>query len=145
VSVRFLLDTNVLSEPLKPSPNGGVLASLERHRDSLATAAPVWHELVFGLARLPASKKREVVREYLYEVVRASLDILPYDEAAADWHARERARLEGLGRPGAFVAGQIAAIAKTRGLVVVSRNASHYELFEGLRVENWFDLGRSRP
>lgn len=138
MSARFLLDTNVLSEPLRPSPSEGVLAGLERHKDVLATAAPVWNELVFGLRRLPVSKRKEVVRKYLYEVVRPALAILPYDEAAAEWHGVERARLERLGRPPAFVDGQIAAIARVHGLTLVSRNVLDYEAFEGLRVENWF-------
>jgi tRNA(fMet)-specific endonuclease VapC len=60
-----------------------VLAGLERHKDVLVTAAPVWNELVFGLRRLPASKKKDIVRQYLFQVVRPSLPILPYDEAAA--------------------------------------------------------------
>jgi tRNA(fMet)-specific endonuclease VapC len=138
VSIRFLLDTNVLSEPLRPSPNKGVLARMERYKDVLATAAPVWNELVFGLRRLPVSKKKELIRQYLYEVVRPALSILPYDEAAAEWHGAERARLERVGRPAPFVDGQVAAIAKVHGLTVVSRNASDFQGFEGLRVESWF-------
>lgn len=138
MNARFLLDTNVLSEPLRPSPNEGVLRSLEQQRAFLATATPVWHELVFGLRRLPTSKKKESVRQYLYEVVRPSLDILPYDEAAAEWHGIERARLERTGRPPTFVDGQIAAIAKVHGLTVVSRNVADYEGFRDVRVQNWF-------
>jgi tRNA(fMet)-specific endonuclease VapC len=137
VSAQFLLDTNVLSEVLRPSPNDGVLTSLEKNRGLLATAAPVWHELVYGLRRLPTSRKKETVRQYLYEVVRPSLDILPYDEAAAEWHGTERAKLERIGRPPAFVDGQIAAIAKVHGLIVVTRNVSDFEAFRGVRVEDW--------
>jgi tRNA(fMet)-specific endonuclease VapC len=138
VSAGFLLDTNVLSEPLRASPNEGVLAGLERHKDALVTAAPVWNELVFGLHRLPASKKKDIVRHYLDEVVRPALGILPYDEQAAEWHGTERARLARLGRPPAFVDGQIAAIAKVNGLILVTRNTSDYRGFNGLRTENWF-------
>jgi tRNA(fMet)-specific endonuclease VapC len=138
VNARFLLDTNVLSEPLRLAPNDGVMAGLERHRDVVATAAPVWNELVFGLRRLPASKKRDLVREYVYDVIRPALSILPYDEAAAEWHGVERARLERSGRRPAFVDGQIAAIARVNGLILVSRNGSDFEDFEGLSVDNWF-------
>ena len=138
MSALYLLDTNVLSEPLRPAPNAGVLAGLERSGGALCTAAPVWTELVFGLRRLPASRKRDIVREYLYEVVRPAMEVLPYDEAAAEWHGEERARLEKLGRPPSFVDGQVAAIAKVRGLTLVSRNVSDYAAFAGLRVENWF-------
>jgi tRNA(fMet)-specific endonuclease VapC len=136
--VRFLLDTNILSEPLRPSPNEGVLLALERHRNALATAAPVWNELVYGLSRLPPSKKKDAIRRYVEEVVGKSLPILPYDAAAAEWHGRERARLEKVGRPPSFVDGQIAAIAKVHSMAVVTRNIDDYALFEGLRLESWF-------
>ena len=42
---RFLLDTNLISEPLRPRPNPSVLARLEQHEAELAIAAPVWHAL----------------------------------------------------------------------------------------------------
>ena len=137
--MRFLLDTNVVSEPLRPRPNAGLLARVERHRTELAIGAPVWHELVFGLSRLAPSKKRDVVRRYVYEVVQPTLEVLPYDGAAAEWHAHERARLERAGRPTAFVDGQIAAIARVHGLTLVTRNVGHFAPFEGLRLESWFD------
>jgi tRNA(fMet)-specific endonuclease VapC len=50
--------------------------------------------------------------------------VLPYDGAAARWHARERARLAKLGRPAPFADGQVAAIAAVNQLVLVTRNVS---------------------
>jgi len=138
VSARFLLDTNVLAEPLRLAPNAAVMASLERHQGALAIASPVWHELVFGLHRLPASRRRQRVHDYLYGVVQATLPILPYDEAAAEWHGRERARLAALGTPPPFVDGQIAAVAKVHGLTIVTRDLAGYAAFDGVRVLNWF-------
>ena len=55
MSLRFLLDTNVLSEPVRPSPHPQVLPRLQEHRREIATAAPVWNELLYGWERLPAS------------------------------------------------------------------------------------------
>lgn len=52
---RYLLDTSVLSEPLRPVPHPGVLARLRQHGGVIATAAVVWHELLYGSARLPSS------------------------------------------------------------------------------------------
>ena len=137
----YLLDTNALSEPLRPSPDEGILRGLEQHRDFLATAAPVWHELVFGCCRLPPSKKRTAIERYVKEVVGACLAILPYDAAAAEWHASERARLGRLGLTPPFVDGQIAAIARTHGLVLVTANVADYMHFTELEVEDW----RVRP
>lgn len=138
VALRYLLDTNVLSEPLKPVPNAGVLAQLKRHSRTLATAAPVWHELIFGVARLPVSKRRAQIQEYLDTAVRGALLILSYNDLAAAWHGKERARLETLGKPPSFTDGQIAAIAVVNQLTLVTRNADDFLHFEGLRVEDWF-------
>ncbi|MGA7353834.1 MAG: type II toxin-antitoxin system VapC family toxin [Candidatus Cybelea sp.] len=142
MSLRFLLDTNVLSEPLAPSPAAGVLEKLRRHEVEAATCAPVWHELVFGATRLPASRKRSAIERYLADVVAATLPILPYDADAASWHGRERARLATQGRAVPFVDGQIAAIAVVNDLTLVTRNARDYSRFSELRVENWFGTKR---
>ena len=135
--MRFLLDTNVLSEPARPAPDTGVMTRLEKHRDEVCTAAPVWNELLYGYRRLPPSKRREMLRSYLRDRLEPSLTILPYDAPAADWHAGERARLGRTGRTPAFVDGQIAAVARVNDLVLVTGNVAHYEGFEGLVIEDW--------
>lgn len=87
-------------------------------------------------------RRRSYLLEYLREVVRPSMPILPYDAAAARWHGRARAHLEREGRPTSFADGQIAAIAGTEDLTVVTENTSDFEPFRdfegGIRVENWF-------
>lgn len=138
MTLAYLLDTNMLSEPVVAKPNRNVLAMLEQHQDAIATAAPVWHELIFGCSRLPASKKRRAIERYLYEVVAATIPILPYDQPAATWHGEERARLLAKGRTPSFVDGQIAAIAKQNDLVLVTRNLRDFKIFKGLNLESWF-------
>lgn len=135
--MSYLLDTNVLSEPVKPDPDAGVMAGLKSTPGMIATAGPVWHQLLFGCYRLPDSSRRRTLEQYLFQVLAPSLPVLPYDEPAANWHASERARLESRGLTPPFVDGQIAAIAKVRGLVLVTRNVAHFEPFEGLPVEDW--------
>jgi tRNA(fMet)-specific endonuclease VapC len=137
MSLRYLLDTNVLSEATRPVPDQGVLDRVVREGDRVATAAPVWHEIEFGLLRLPTGKRRRALEEIVQRMTR-SVVILPYDEAAAGWHARERARLVRGGRPPAFVDGQIAAIAAIHGLALVTRNVRDFSSFRGLEVESWF-------
>ena len=137
MGLEYLLDTNALSEPVKPTPSPDFLRRLAEHSQVLCTAAPVWHELVFGTRRLPNSRRRRELERYLDEVVQASMTILPYDTQAADWHAAERARLGALGSTPPFVDGQIAAIARVRDLTLVTRNVSDFESFAGLAVEDW--------
>lgn len=134
--LKYLLDTNIISEPARPSPNRRLLERLERNAEAIAIAAPVWHELLFGLHRLPPSAKRTRIEGYLFGSV-IDLPILPYDSAAAEWHAAQRALLEAKGRVVSFADGQIAAIAHVHELIVVTANLAHFEVFEGLRAENW--------
>jgi tRNA(fMet)-specific endonuclease VapC len=137
VSARYLLDTNVVSEPLRPAPNAKVLARLRRHQDELAIASVVWHELWFGCQRLPASAKRAAIERYLNEVVAISMPVFSYDQAAAVWHAAERARLTSLGKTSPFADGQIMAIAQTNSLILVTLNPSDYAAFADVKVEDW--------
>ena len=137
MSIRYLLDTNVLSEPIKSHPDERTITSLSDHDGELATCSVVWHELCFGAARMAASKKRSAIEAYLEEVVRSILPILPYDQEAAAWHARERARLSKRGRPPSAADGQIAAIASVNDLIVVTANVKDFRRFKDLVVENW--------
>lgn len=137
MSLRYLLDTNVLSEATRPLPDQGVLDRVVHEGDRVATAAPVWHEIEFGLLRLPSGKRRRALEEIVQRMTR-SVVILPYDEAAARWHARERARLVRGGKPPSFVDGQIAAIAAIHGLALVTRNVRDFSNFGGLEIESWF-------
>lgn len=137
MAARFLLDTNVLSEPLRQRPNPAVLDHLRRMSSVLATAAPVWHELLYGCYRLPDSHKRRGIERYLFDVVHAGVEILSYDERAAAWHGTERARLASLGKLPPFVDGQIAAVAAVHGLVLVTFNVEDFAHFDGLTIEDW--------
>jgi tRNA(fMet)-specific endonuclease VapC len=69
--------------------------------------------------------------------VRRSFPILPYDDAAAEWHGRERARLEASGRTPPFVDGQIAAIAHNESLTLVTANTEDFRYFVDLEIADW--------
>lgn len=139
MSLRYLLDTNIFSESLRLRPNSNVMAKLHQHDEEIATATIVLHELLFGCYRLPASKKREKIEQYLNDVLQSNFILLPYDINAATWHAEERARLVALGQTPPLLDGQIAAIAKTNNLILVTRNVSDYQNFTELQIENWYD------
>lgn len=138
MSLVFLLDTNILSEPVRPRPNSNVMEMLSRHENQIATATIVSHEFLFGCNRLTPSKKRQTLERYLNEVVQPHIPLLPYDDRAASWHAVERARLVAMGKTPSFPDAQIAAIAKVNNLRLVTNNVSDYADFMGLSIENWF-------
>lgn len=137
MTLRYLLDTSIVSAPVSKTPDPRILDRLNDDGPACAIAAPVWHELTYGCRRLARGRRRGALETYLHDVVRDSFPMLPYDEVAASWHGNERARLEALGRPAPFVDGQIAAIAQVNGLVLVTANAKDFVRFRELRVENW--------
>ena len=138
VAVRFLLDTNVLSEPLKPQPNALVTERWAQNAGALATASVVYHELEFGCLAMPDSRRKQAITTYITESVRDTFVIFPYDLEAARWHASERARLRKIGKTPPYFDSQIAAIAAANQLILVTRNTKDFESFQGLELENWF-------
>ncbi len=137
MSLRYLLDTNVLAEPLKPRPNTKVLNRLRNLGAEISISSVVWHELLYGMRRLPAGTRRSNLERYLVEVIAPTIPILPYDERAAAWHASERARLDAAGSPPPFADGQIAAIASVNDLVLVTNNTRDFAWFQDVKIENW--------
>jgi tRNA(fMet)-specific endonuclease VapC len=136
--LSYLLDSNILSEPSRPHPNVNVQSHLLAHRHAVCTAAPVLHEMRYGLARMPEGRRKQALTSYLEHVLKQPLTVLPYDREAALWHALERARLAAQGRTPPFIDGQIAAIATVHNLTLVTRNTDDFAGFDSLAVENWF-------
>lgn len=134
---RYLLDANTLSEQARPRPHAQLLARLSMHQGQLATATVVLHELAFGIERIPSGHRKSRLTRWLDEVQSASIELLPYDQRAALWHARERARLEAEGQTAPFVDSQVAAVAAVNQLTLVTRNVKDFQRFEGLRVVDW--------
>lgn len=138
--IRFLLDTNVLSELVKPRISEAVEQRFCVDGFDCAISAVTWHEVVHGAHRAP-SRNRELSLLHAYSTLMQGvrMEILPYGARAAEWHAQERARLAAIGRPLPYPDSQIAAVAATRGLILVTRNTRDFECFQGLRLENWFE------
>ena len=102
----------------------------------IAIASVVWHELWYGVRLLPRSHRRDDFEGYLNGFV-ATLEMLDYNSAAAEWHAHERARLAARGETAEYADGQIAAIAAVNDLTLVTFNVGDFHRFESLRVESW--------
>ena len=128
-SLRFLLDTNVVSGPMKAAPDSRVIAALERHRAACAVAAPTLAELCFGFARLPPGRRRDRLGAWPAGVA-DRLPVLPFDRRAAWWLGVERARLAQAGVGVSHVDSEIAAIAACHELTVVTHNRRDFEIFE---------------
>lgn len=136
-AIKWLLDTNIISEAIKPIPDSNVINNLTLYSYQIAIAAPVWYELNYGLLRLPDGKRKDMVKKYLENVV-STLTILPYDDVAAKCHAELRSIAQAKGQIIPFVDGQIAAIAISHNLTLVTRNLQDYRMIEDLKISNWF-------
>lgn len=137
--ISYLLDSNILSEPARLKPDDTVLQRFAEHDGEYATAAIVWHELVYGCELLAASKRKTQLQSYLTMLLANGLMVLPFDQAAADWYAKERAELKRQGQTCAYADGEIAAIAATQQLILVTRNTQDFVNFQQLILQNWFE------
>ncbi len=128
--MRFLLDTNVVSEPMKPQPNADVLAWLaEVDEDSVFMSVITIMELRYGIERLAAGTKRNRLDAWLQRGLPTRFEgrILPIDLELADACGRLMARSESIGRSVQVSDAFLAATAEVYGLTLVTRNASHFQ------------------
>lgn len=134
----ILLDTNVISEPLKLSTDAGVLSWIDAQSiDTLYLSAISLAELRFGIAALPAGKRKETLHLGLEQrILPLFADrILPFDAAASQVHADLLASARAQGLAISTADGYIAATAKRHGFIVATRDASPFEA-AGLTVIN---------
>jgi tRNA(fMet)-specific endonuclease VapC len=130
--MRFLLDTNVLSELMR-RPNGRVQVRLsEVGEASVCTSVIVAAELLFGAEKARSSALRERVAALV-----ASLEVLPVGRDVARHYAEIRSTLESIGQPIGPNDLWIAAHARTLNLTVVSANTREFARVPGLSVEDW--------
>ncbi len=125
----YLLDTNILSEPLKKIPNSDVLEFLEKNEISIATCSLVIHELEYGMEILQDGKKKRILETFINSIL-DTLPIFEYNTAASIWHAKEKARLTKAGKTPSFVDGQIASIAHVNNLKLVTKNTKDFKPFK---------------
>jgi len=121
-----VLDTNVISEMLRPRPNPSVrawLARLERRRQ--AVAATTAAELLAGVATMPRGRRRDRL-SHLIEDALAGIAILPFDERAAHHYAQITATRRAAGRPISTVDAQVAATARAYGAAVATRDTGSF-------------------
>ena len=137
----ILLDTNVLSEPLKASSDPNVLAWIDTQNiETLYLSTICLAELRFGIAVLPKGKRKDVLSKSLEQKILPLFAgrILAFDEAASKAYAVLRADARVQGKAIATVDGYIAAIAKAHGLTVATRDVKPFEA-AGVAVVNPWD------
>ena len=130
--LRYMLDTNLCVRVLRDRPEG-VRDRFNAEADALCISTVILTELLHGAAKSarPDHNRKEVER------FAARLEVLAFDEMAADHAADIRAALERAGRNIGGYDLLIAGHARSRGLIVVTGNLGEFSRVEGLRCEDW--------
>ena len=139
----ILLDTNVLSEFMRPQPSASVVRWLDKQPSvEVFTSAISRAEIELGILLLPAGRRQEALSRaarVMFEEKFAAR-CLPFDEDAASHYARLVAARTRAGRPISVEDAQIAAIALAHRMPLATRNTADFELIDGLEVVNpWAD------
>lgn len=125
----ILLDTNVVSEAMRPAPASDVLEWLDKQSvTGLFTTAITEAELRFGLARMDAGRRRDGLAAALDRALETLFRgrVLPFDRDAARAYSEIAVHRFAIGRPISQLDCQIAAIARARGGAVATRNVTDF-------------------
>jgi hypothetical protein len=128
--VNFLLDTNLVSEWMKPRPNPGVIAWMDEvDEDAVFLSSVSVLELRYGIDRLPAGKRRSELDRWLREdlVPRFGARVLPIELAVADEAGRIMAGRAAAGRPIQAIDALLAATVNLNNMTLVTRNIGDFE------------------
>lgn len=139
----IILDTNVVSEPLRRQPDAAVVAWLDAQVvETLHLTAISLAELRFGIAALPKGRRRTTLRHRVEEQLVPLFEgrVLPFDEPASASYAAIRARARTQGRGIGDLDALIAGIAHSRGFTVATRDVAPFEV-AGVGVINPFGAG----
>jgi toxin FitB len=133
------LDTNVVSEAVKPVPDLPVLAWLDAHSaGELFLSSVTVAELVFGAGILPNSRRKDLLVERIERLMATFADrVLPFDVSAARHYADLAVNARRIGRGFPTPDGYIAAIAADRGFAVASRDRSAFAAAGLAVIDPW--------
>jgi len=140
--VTFLLDTNVVSEWVKPRPDPGVIAWLtSADEDSVFISVVTIGELRYGIERLASGRRRDRLDEWLRHdlPVRFEGRVLSVDAAVAQAWGTIVTRRDRAGQPIGVMDAFIAATAAVHDLTVVTRNAGDFRSVVASVVDPWTD------
>jgi len=141
----ILLDTNVVSEAMKPQPHPAVLDWLDAQAaQTLFLSSVTIAELLFGIGALPQGRRKANLAAALDGVLALFEGrILSFDTAAAQHYADLAVRARAAGRGFPTPDGYIAAIAAAQGLAVASRDASAFEAAGLGVIDPWVGAGET--
>tara|TARA_B100000378_G_C17937052_1_gene375357 strand:- start:372 stop:797 length:426 start_codon:yes stop_codon:yes gene_type:complete len=137
----FLLDTNIISETVRPRPDPGVIDWLERQSpEELFLSAMTIGELMRGACKVKEEARREKLTKWIEEDLSQQFEsrLLPFNDTSGKIWGQLMGNGDRAGKTPSAYDAQIAAIAIDRGLVLVTRNVSDFNRFE-LEILNPWD------
>lgn len=138
--MSYLLDTNVVSEWVKPRPDPGVVAWLaDVDEDRVFLSVVTLAELRYGIGRLADGERRRRLDAWLAHDLPLRFEgrILPIDAAVADRWGEIVAQRAAMGRPTGAMDAFLAAAAGSHGLTLVTRNVAHFVKIVEAVVDPW--------
>jgi len=129
--MSFLLDTNAVSEWVKPRPNPGLIGWMESaDEDGIFISIVSLAELHYGVERMAAGRRRSRLEQWLQHELplRFESRVLSVDTSVAEAWGRTVSRSEAAGRPIGAMDAFLAATAETHQLTLVTRNVSDFPL-----------------
>lgn len=136
----IILDTNVISEPMKPNGNPAVITWLDRQlAETLYLTATSFSELLVGIEILPDGKRKQELSIALKELIIKLFGprILPFDQQAAIAYAPLIGRAKLKGQSISVADGQIAAIASVHGFTIATRDVAPFVAAEVPIINPW--------
>ena len=133
--MNFLLDTNAVSEWVKPRPNPGLIRWMESaDEDRIFLSVISLAGLRYGIERMPVGSRRTRLEHWLRDELPLRFEgrILSVDERVAEAWGRTVSRSEDLGRPIGIMDAFLAATAEIHRLTLVTRNTSDFVLLKGI-------------
>jgi predicted nucleic acid-binding protein len=134
----IVLDTNVLSEPLRARPDANVLRWFQRVSEDVALTSITVGEVLVGVRALPTGKRREGLMAAVEQLFASYADrVLAYDEQSALTYASLLESRRTSGRPLSVEDGMIAAICRVGGHALATRNTKDFEDLGVILVNPW--------
>lgn len=131
----IILDTNVVSEAMRPSPDEAVMTWLAAQLPTTVwLSAMTVAEILFGISQLPEGRRRSALRSQFDLLLDRGFPgrVLPFDQQAAEAYANVMSERRAIGRPMSVADGQIAATALSHGARVATRDTRD---FDGCGIE----------
>ncbi len=136
----IVLDTTVISEALRPTPDPGVVAWLEALTGDVGITTITLAEVLTGVRRMPNGRRKNMLTREVRAAVepfRGSGNILAFDADAADRYADIVVMREKIGRPISMADAEIAAICRSQRATCATRNAKHFDDLGIALVNPW--------